>query len=34
MMRAASEALLADEQAFIDLARSPLFVAEEHGILA
>jgi uncharacterized protein (TIGR02118 family) len=32
--RAASEALLADERTFIDLARSPLFVAEEHGILA
>ena len=31
---AASAALLADERTFIDLARSPLFVAEEHGILA
>jgi uncharacterized protein (TIGR02118 family) len=32
--RAAGEALLADEQRFIDLARSPLFVAEEHPIVA
>lgn len=31
--RAASAELLADERTFIDLARSPLFVAEEHAIL-
>ena len=30
---AASRALLEDEQRFIDLARSPLFVAEEHPIV-
>ena len=32
--RAAGEALLEDERRFIDLARSPLFVAEEHPIVA
>jgi uncharacterized protein (TIGR02118 family) len=32
--RAASEALLADERRFIDLARSPLFVATERPIVA
>jgi uncharacterized protein (TIGR02118 family) len=32
--RAASAALLADERTFIDLARSPLFVAEEHAVIA
>jgi uncharacterized protein (TIGR02118 family) len=32
--RAAGEALLADERTFIDLARSPLFVATEHPIVA
>jgi len=31
--RIAAEALLEDERRFIDLARSPLFVAEEHPIL-
>jgi len=32
--RAAGLALLEDEQRFIDLARSPLFVAIEHPIIA
>ena len=32
--RAAGEALLADERRFIDLERSPLFVATEHPIVA
>jgi len=32
--RAAGEALLADERQFIDLARSPLFVAVERPIIA
>jgi uncharacterized protein (TIGR02118 family) len=32
--RAAGAALLADEKTFIDLARSPLFVAEERPVLA
>jgi len=32
--RAAGEALLDDERRFIDLARSPLFVAEEHPVVA
>ena len=31
--RAASRALLEDERRFIDLARSPLFVAEEHAVI-
>jgi uncharacterized protein (TIGR02118 family) len=31
--REASRLLLEDERRFIDLARSPLFVAEEHGIV-
>jgi uncharacterized protein (TIGR02118 family) len=31
--RAASAALLADERTFIDLARSPLFLAEEHVVI-
>jgi uncharacterized protein (TIGR02118 family) len=29
----AGEALLADERRFIDHARSPLFLAEEHGVI-
>ncbi len=32
--QAAGAALLADERTFIDLARSPLFVATEHPIVA
>lgn len=32
--RAASVALLEDERRFIDLAASPLFVGEEHEIIA
>jgi uncharacterized protein (TIGR02118 family) len=32
--RAAAAALLDDERRFIDLARSPLFLAEEHVIIA
>jgi uncharacterized protein (TIGR02118 family) len=32
--RAAAEALLEDERRFIDLARSPLFVAVERSIIA
>lgn len=32
--RAAGQALLEDERRFIDLARSPLFVAEEHEIVS
>jgi uncharacterized protein (TIGR02118 family) len=31
--QAASAALLADEQRFVDLASSPLFLAEEHVII-
>jgi len=31
---AASRALLEDERSFIDLARSPLFFAQEHEIIA
>ena len=31
--RAASEALLEDERRFLDLERSPLFLAEEHVII-
>ena len=31
--RAASLALLEDERRFIDLARSPLFVVEEHALI-
>jgi uncharacterized protein (TIGR02118 family) len=31
--RTASAALLADEQRFIDLTRSPLFLAEEHLVI-
>jgi uncharacterized protein (TIGR02118 family) len=31
--RAASAALLEDERTFIDLARSPLFLAEEHVVI-
>ncbi len=32
--RQAGEALLEDERRFIDLARSPLWIAEEHAIIA
>ena len=31
--RAASAALLEDERRFIDLERSPLFLAEEHVVI-